>query len=130
MVEEDRTPWLLQEIERLFYLLPQDPLSFVRDTRSLPVLSPEGVRVDFIFARLPFEQQAVARSEAAPMAGVLVKVATAEDPKVMKRASTRARDWEDARAILSRQREVLDLAYLLLERPEQTTLVQEELQKV
>lgn len=90
----------------------ENPLDFVRDTQVLPLHSEEGVRVDLILGLLPFEREAITRAVAVPMAGTVVRVATAEDLLFTKLISQRLRDDEDVRHILARRSGELDLGYL------------------
>ena len=85
------------------------------------------MRIDVIFGLLPFEEEAVRRAQRTRIGDRDVCVCTPEDLILMKIVSTRPRDLDDARGILSRRLRELDLAYLeprlheladLLDRPE------------
>ncbi|MGH9411868.1 MAG: nucleotidyl transferase AbiEii/AbiGii toxin family protein [Vicinamibacterales bacterium] len=89
-----------------------DPAAFVRQTRVLPVDTEDGVRIDVIFALMPFELEAIGRARSVAMAGRQVRVVTAEDLILMKIVSDRPRDLADAEAIVRRRRSDLDLAYI------------------
>lgn len=118
---------IIRSFDGPFRVLPEDPVQFVADTRVLPLETHEGVRVDVIFALLPFEEEAVRRAVARHLAGERVRFCTAEDLVLLKFASERPKDREDVRQILLRRATQLDRAYLdprveelafLLERPE------------
>lgn len=126
-VEEARLGTVVERLARVFRPLPEDPLAFVRQTRVLPLESPEHVRVDVIFGLLPFEREALARSVPVEVAGFSVQVVSPEDLVLMKIVSERSQDLQDAQAVVKRQRGRLDLGYLrprvqelarLLEKPE------------
>jgi Nucleotidyl transferase of unknown function (DUF2204) len=89
-----------------------DPVLFVRQTRVLPLDTPDGVRIDVIFAVLPFELEAIQRAARVAIAGRTVHVVTAEDLVLMKIISERPRDVADAEAIVRRRARELDRGYL------------------
>jgi len=110
-----------------FRIRPADPVSFVLDTRVLPVETLEGVRVDVVLGLLPFEEEAIRRSVLREVGDWHARFCTAEDLVLLKILSERPRDLDDVRAIIGRQAAFLDRAYLdprvrelsdLLERPE------------
>ena len=93
--------------------LPEDVPAFVRQTFVLPAAEPDtGIRVDFIFSTTPYERQAIERAVRVRLKGVAVPFATAEDLILHKLFAGRLRDLEDATAVVHRQREKLDWAYL------------------
>jgi len=112
LVEEPRWPGLLRELRKTFRVLPRAPLAFLRDTHVLPLETGDGVRVDVIWARLPYEYKAIARASAEPVGGRHVRVCRAEDLIIMKIVSERLKDREDVRAIIRRQGPRLDRRYL------------------
>src|SRR5437867_1829187 len=75
-----------------FHALVDQPLTFIQDTRVLPVETARGARIDIIFGLLPFERAAIDRAIEVPMAGVRARVCTAEDLILMKIISDRERD--------------------------------------
>jgi hypothetical protein len=89
-----------------------DPVAFVQQTRVLPLDTREGVRIDVIFALLPFEFDAIRRASRVSIAGRTVHVVTAEDLVLMKIISERPRDLADAEAIVRRRAKELDRGYL------------------
>ena len=92
--------------------LPGDPVAFVRQTQVLPVETSQGVRADLIFARLPYERQAIGRGCPKQVASQTVRVASVEDLVLMKLVSERQRDIDDARRLLRRYKGKLDSSYL------------------
>jgi Nucleotidyltransferase of unknown function (DUF6036) len=89
-----------------------DPVAFVERTRVLPLDTPDGVRIDVIFALMPFELDAIRRAREVSVAGRAVRVVTAEDLVLMKIVSERPRDIADAEAIVRRRARELDRGYL------------------
>jgi hypothetical protein len=92
--------------------LPADPLAFVQQTRVLPVETSQEVRADLIFGALPYEKQAIVRAQPKQVAGKAVLVASVEDLLLMKLASERQKDFEDAQRLVRRYQGSLDLSYL------------------
>lgn len=94
-------------------LLPDDPESFVRETSVLPTAEPDtGIRIDLILSTSPYERQAIDRAVRVEIGGARVPFATAEDLIIHKIFAARARDLEDAAAVVRRQGESLDWEYL------------------
>ena len=89
-----------------------DPVAFVEQTRVLPLDTSDGIRIDVIFALVPFELDAIRRAREVLIAGRTVKVVTAEDLVLMKIISERPRDVADAEAIVRRRTGDLDRSYL------------------
>lgn len=67
------------------------------------------VRLDVIAAIHPYHQRVLARARPAPVFGVVVPIASAEDIVVLKTLADRPQDRADVAAILSAQRGVLDV---------------------
>jgi hypothetical protein len=111
-VDEQQVPDLVAFLRASFRVLVPDPVTFIRDTRVLPLESTTGVRVDVIFGLLPLERQAIERARRLAIAGTEVRVCTPEDLILMKIVSDRGRDLDDAKAITRRRAESLDFAYL------------------
>lgn len=61
--------------------------------------SPEGVRVDLLVAKTPFEQEAVSRRVTTRVAGATCWVVTPEDLVVYKLVAGRTRDLADAEEV-------------------------------
>lgn len=119
-VDVDLTIWVEPEdLERTVHqlcerlrVLTGDPVSFVRQTRVLPVQTSQEVRADLIFGALPYEKQAIGRAQPKQVAGQTVMVASVEDLILMKLASERQKDLEDARRLLWRYHGFLNREYL------------------
>ena len=126
-VVDAQVPATVDLLGRDFRILVEQPADFISRTRVLPLESASGVRVDVIFGLLSFEQDAIGRAVIVEVAGVAVKVCTAEDLILMKIISDRERDLQDVRGIVGRRLQSLDRGYLeprirelsqLLERPD------------
>jgi hypothetical protein len=111
-VENEVLPETVAAIAKHFRTAVADPTPFVQQTRVLPVDSDEGIRIDVIFALMPFELDAIRRARRVPLAGRVVAVATPEDLVLMKIVSERPRDLADAEALVRRRGSTLDRAYL------------------
>jgi Nucleotidyltransferase of unknown function (DUF6036) len=111
-VDEDDLPTTVPAIARGFRVPVPDPVAFVQQTRVLPLDTADGVRIDVIFALLPFELDAIRRARDVTIADRTVHVVTPEDLILMKIISERPRDVADAEAIVRRRIADLDLAYL------------------
>jgi len=102
----------LEDLASFGDVLTENPHQFVAETGVIPV-EVQGVRIDFIFAALDFEQEAIARSARKEIFGISAPVTSAEDLIIQKCISTRERDWLDIRGIIDNQRRGLDWDYLL-----------------
>jgi hypothetical protein len=111
-VDPDRIPSTIESLERSYRSAVPDPVRFVRDTRVLPLDTPDGVRIDLIFALLSFELEALRRATTVQFANRDVRVITPEDLILMKIISERPRDLADAEAISRRRLNALDRDYL------------------
>ncbi len=112
LVEEAAWPALLQHLRRTFHILPKKPLEFLRETHVLPVETGEGVRIDLIWATMPYEHTAIARATLEPVAGQQVRVCRPEDLIIHKIISNRPKDRDDVQAVIRRQGPRLDRRYL------------------
>jgi hypothetical protein len=111
-VEEGQIDPVVADLASAFRAVTPEPVSFVRETRVLPLESADGVRIDLIFGLLPFERDAIRRAVPIPVAGASARFCTAEDLILMKIISTRGTDLADAEGIVRRRLGVLDLDYL------------------
>jgi hypothetical protein len=112
MCRKESIPVFLERLGPSFRVLPSDPLSFVAETSVLPLIVADGIPIDLIFARLPYEEAAVARAVDILFDGVKVKVCTAEDLIIHKVISERAIDREDVKGIIATRGARLDRNYL------------------
>lgn len=111
-VDDADLPRIVGIMGRHFRTAVSDPVAFVRQTRVLPLDTADGVRIDVIFALLPFELEAIRRAKDIAIAGRTVRVVTPEDLILMKIISERPRDIADAEAIVRRRTRQLDRRYL------------------
>ena len=112
LVEETAWPGLIKALRQSFRVLPRVPLVFLRHTHVLPVETAEGVRVDLVWARLPYEHAAIARATVEEIAGHRVRVCRPEDLIIHKIVSDRPKDREDVLAIVRHQHTRLDRPYV------------------
>jgi predicted nucleotidyltransferase len=111
-VPEDMIAGLVNKFEPELRPMISDPASFIRETRVLPLVSDENIRVDLIFGLVQLEQDAIDRAVTVTVAGLQLRCCTAEDLILMKIISDRPQDQFDARGIALRRIRELDLDYL------------------
>jgi predicted nucleotidyltransferase len=111
-VAEEDLPEFLREVGKRFPILPADPEEFVKETRVLPVQTSNEVRIDLIFAGLPYEETALGRAKEVEIQGIGVRICSPEDLIIHKIISERPRDREDVEGIFHQQRSNLDFVYL------------------
>jgi hypothetical protein len=102
----------VRAIQEVAAILPSDPETFIDETNVLPV-SIDNVRVDIVFARLPFEKKAIERSIVRQFISFPLRVCRVEDFILQKVISTRQKDWDDIVTVATLQKETIDWNYLL-----------------
>ena len=112
LVEETGWPAFIKELGPAFRIIPKHPLAFFRDTHVLPIETQDGVRIDLIWAKLPYEQKAIARATTEDVLGARVRICRPEDLIILKIVSERPKDREDVRAIIRHQAGRLDRRYV------------------
>jgi hypothetical protein len=86
-------------------IITKQPLAFARRTMILPVQEKStGIRIDFIFSFSPYERQAIRNAKTVKIRGVAVKIASLEDVVVHKIIAGRARDIDDVKSIILKNR--------------------------
>jgi hypothetical protein len=103
---------VVRELAARLKSIPADAMSFVAESRVLPVITSSGVRADLVFARLEVEKEVIARATPKTVGGKTVMVASVEDLIWMKLISERHKDLEDARRLLRRFASTIDHDYL------------------
>ncbi len=94
-------------------ILPKNPEDFARDTKVLPAEETKlKIRIDFIFSFTPYERQAIKKARGVLMDGYRVKFASCEDVIIHKMFAGRAIDEEDAKNILIKNRNKINLKYI------------------
>ena len=102
----------ISDLKKTAHILSDKPLHFIKETGVLPVEA-HKVRIDLVFAELPFEHQAISRSVPVRMFGMEVRICNAEDLIIHKAISVRQKDWLDIESVISQQKQHLDWDYLL-----------------
>jgi len=102
----------IDAIQSIATVLTENPLEFIAKTNVLPI-TVKRVRVDLVFARLPFEVEAINRSELKQAFGAAIHVCRVEDFILQKVISTRQKDWDDIATVIRLQKETIDWNYLL-----------------
>lgn len=108
--EQQRNEFIFR-LEKEGKILPDDALQFIQETNVLPV-EVDDVRIDFVFAGLHFEKEAIAKSNSIDLFGLQVKVCRPEDLIIHKTISPREKDWLDIKGIVENQQN-LNWEYVL-----------------
>lgn len=113
-VDTDSLDAVLTGCRRLqLTLRPENPRQFAEERKVLPAHDARsGLRVDFIFSNTPYERQAIRHATIMRMAGYPVRFSSAEDLVIHKVFAGRAIDLEDVRAVVLKQGDRLDTAYI------------------
>jgi hypothetical protein len=111
ILEKDINPFL-EELTGIGKIVPEDPIKFISDTNVIPV-DIHTTRVDLVVAELPFEKEAIRRSQPMDFFGVEIKVCTPEDLIIQKAVSVREKDWVDIQYIIEKLKHDMDWSYLL-----------------
>lgn len=91
-----------------------NPVTFAKDNRVLLLRAPNDVPVDISLSGLLFEEEMVRRAtHFAFDAEASLITCSAEDLVVLKAFAERGKDWSDVESIILKQREQLDLDYIL-----------------
>ncbi|MEX2354226.1 MAG: nucleotidyltransferase [Gammaproteobacteria bacterium] len=107
---DDHTDLLKILQDNAFSPRTTDPLTLIEQSRVLPVLhTPSGMPVDIVFGGPGLEEEFLQRADKVDIDGVQVPVASAEDTIVMKILAGRAKDIEDASAVVAAQANKLDM---------------------
>lgn len=109
--EKEKTDFI-EQLRNVAVLLPSRPMQFIAETGVLPVTL-HDVRIDLVFAQLPFEKQAIERSRSELFFSIPIKVCTVEDFIVQKAVSPRRKDWDDIETVIGIEKENIDWPYLL-----------------
>jgi predicted nucleotidyltransferase len=92
--------------------LPDKIETFVKETMVLPAIDEAtGIRVDFIFSYTPYEREAISRANKIKILNQEVCFASVEDVIIHKVFAGRARDIEDIKSILIKNRDI-DTEYI------------------
>jgi len=86
-------------------ILIEDIENFVKKTYVLPTMDVKsGIRVDFIFSFSKYEQNAIKRAKKVKLEEAIVKFASLEDLIIHKIIAGRARDIEDIKCIIAKNK--------------------------
>ena len=95
-------------------VLPENPEDFAKETKVLPAEEQKSnTRVDFVFSFTEYETQAIKRAKKVVIDNYPVKFASCEDVIIHKMVAGRAIDEEDVRSILIKNRNSIDLKYIM-----------------
>jgi len=110
-VPAERLAATIAAVGNQFTTLVQDPMTFVSETRVLPILV-RDVPVDLIFAALPYEEEAIARAQTIHLQSGSVRICSPEDLILHKIVSPRERDRQDIEGVFRYRHANLDYEYL------------------
>jgi len=102
----------IEDLRKISTIIPHDPISFINETQVLPIDLLE-VRINIVFAGLPFEIEAIQRSRVVEFGGVCFNACTVEDLIIHKAVSTRQKDWLDIDVLIKGRKNSIDWDYLL-----------------
>lgn len=110
-----------EALERIFEILADrrivpridGALAFARERQVLLLRhEPSGVDLDVSLAWLPFEVEAIRRSESCDYAGVTIRIPRPDDLVIYKLVAARPRDYEDVERLLLLHGPSLDLRHI------------------
>lgn len=102
-IKEENYAGLIRDLNKdKYFIRTKHPLEFIRKNRVLPVETPSGMRVDLIFAGLPYEIRAIRRAKLERVGNEKVCICSPEDLIIHKVISERVQDQEDVRGIIKR----------------------------
>ena len=102
----------IEQLAPVAMLLPENPMQFITETSVLPVTL-HDVRINLVFAQLPFEEHAIKRSQVKQFFSIPMNVCSVEDFILQKAVSSRQKDWDDIATVIGIQKEAIDWRYLL-----------------
>ena len=112
LVAEDKLEEFTGLVTQQFISRVDDPVTFVRATRVLPLTTKNGTQIDLIFGQLPYEEEAIQRAVRRQIQDIEVRVCRPEDLILHKLVSERSKDHEDVRGVVRQQIRQLDRQYL------------------
>ena len=109
---EDSIGRFIKNCSKVSTILVENPQKFVHDSGVLP-LKLNDVRVNIVFANLPYELEAIEKSLSREIFGIKANVSRAKDLIIQKAISPRDKDWMDIKGIIENQKKSLDWNYIL-----------------
>ncbi len=103
---------LIENLRKYFIIKTENPEEFIDSTMVLPIES-NNIKIDLIFATLPYEIAAIDNSGVSEFEGIKINVCTAEDLIIQKCISVRQKDWMDIEGIINKNRKTLKWEYVL-----------------
>lgn len=112
-IDTEYLEWLLDILADNFKMRVENAVDFVAKTNVLPVEDCQNsVQVDLLFSFIDFEREAIERAETVLLDNREIKIISASDLIIYKLLAARARDIEDARSVLQRKANEIDVQYL------------------
>ncbi len=109
-IDTEYLEWLLDILADNFKMRVENAVDFVAKTNVLPVEDCQNsVQVDLLFSFIDFEREAIERAETVLLDNREIKIISASDLIIYKLLAARARDIEDARSVLQRKANEIDV---------------------
>jgi hypothetical protein len=93
-------------------ILVKNPHEFIQETGVLPIKM-KDVRIDIVFANLPYELEAIEKSIKKEIFGIKASITRPEDLIIQKAISQRDKDWMDIKGVIENQKKDLDWDYII-----------------
>lgn len=114
LLSRDQSERLIKLLGKNHRFLTATPEETLKKMGFIFLKSTAGIRIDLLLADTPFDTQAIQRAKSVTISPDLkLKVVTPEDLIIYKLISTRAKDHEDVRGVLLRQKKLLEKGYIL-----------------
>ena len=111
-IENNSLNNFIKKIQSIGKIVPSAPHQFIKDTNVLPI-EINGVRIDIVLANLPFEKEAIKRSQRLSYKNSEMNVCTLEDFIIQKAVSERDKDWNDIEKVIKLNKDNINWDYLL-----------------
>ncbi len=111
-ISEKNVSDLIENLRNSFIIKIENPIDFINTTMVLPIES-NNIKIDLIFASLPYEIEAIDNAGVCEFDGTKIKICSAEDLIIQKCISIRQKDWMDIEGIINKNRETLNWEYVL-----------------
>jgi len=112
-VDSDHLDELLSVIKDEYYVRIKKAADFVAKTNVLPIGDNQNsVKIDLIFSFVDYERKAIERAETVFIDNERIQIVAASDLVIYKLIAGRARDIEDAKSILERKRNEMNIDFI------------------
>jgi predicted nucleotidyltransferase len=102
----------IENSSKVSTILVKNPHEFIQETGVLPIKM-KDVRIDIVFANLPYELEAIEKSIKKEIFGIKASITRPEDLIIQKAISQRDKDWMDIKGVIENQKKDLDWDYII-----------------